>query len=61
MTIEEIIKDIEPLVREKVSHLVIRKLSMWDSGTPLSKVIDEETENFMTTIRPALWRVKDGA
>ena len=59
MTIEEIAKDIEPLIREKVRMFVIRKLSVWDHRTDLPKLIDEETENFMKTIRTALRRTKD--
>lgn len=55
---EEVIKDTELLIRGKVRALVIRKLSMWDSKASLSGIIDEETENFMKIIRPALYRIE---
>ena len=55
--VAEIIRDAEPLIREKVRVLLIRKLSIWDGRTNFPKVIDEETEGFMNVIRPALWRV----
>jgi len=54
--IEEIIKEIEPLIREKVVELVLRKLSIWNANTNFPGIIDEETEDFMKVIRPALWR-----
>ena len=54
--VEEIIKDVELLIREKVRTLVMRKLSVWNNKENLSEVISEETENLMKIIRPALYR-----
>ncbi len=55
-SVEEIIKNVEPPIREKIRRLIIRKLSIWNADTNLSEVIDEETENLMMVIRPALRR-----
>ena len=57
--VEEIIKDVEPLIRDKVTKLVVRKLSLWNSKLSVSDIISEETEDFMKVIRPALWRVRE--
>ena len=60
--VKEITNDIEPLIREKVRNLLMQKLSMWNNKILFSDVIDEETENLMRAIRPALRRAgkKDG-
>ena len=57
INIEEITKDVEPLIRERVRVLIIRKLALWNSSSNLSDIISEETENFMKIIRPALYRI----
>jgi len=54
--VKEITNDIEPLIREKVRNLLMQKLSMWNNKILFSDVIDEETENLMKVIRPALRR-----
>ena len=59
MSMKEVIKGIEVLVREKIRMLIVSKLSIWNSKENLSDVIDQKTEEFMKVIRPALYRVQE--
>lgn len=58
INVEKIIEEIEPLIRERVRSFIIKKLSN-QAFENLTEIINEEAENFMKIIRPALWRVRE--